>query len=214
MASRIALVTGFEPFGAHRMNPSLEVAKRLDGIEVGAHRVAGRVLPVAIESLRPRLETLVAEIDPAVVVSLGLAAGEPVIRLERVGLNLADFEIADNEGAIARDHPVEPGGPAARGATLPLRAISEALLGAGIPVRLSTTARTYLGNAALYTLLGTSAAERGVPCGFVHLPYLPEQAAALLGTGAAGERGPWPSMSLATMVEAVRIVVAVSLGRL
>lgn len=212
MASRVVLITGFEPFGGHAINPSLEVAKQLDGLEVEGHRVAGRILPVAIASLRERLESLVSEVDPGVVVSLGLASGESVIRLERVGLNLADFTRADNEGVVRRDEPVTADGPAARMATLPLRAIADTLLQAGIPARLSTTAGTYLCNAALYTLLGTAAARRGVPCGFVHLPYLPEQAATLLMAEGAGERAAWPSMSLATMVEAIRIVLTVSLA--
>ena len=31
MTRRVALVTGFEAFGGHAANPSLEVAKALDG---------------------------------------------------------------------------------------------------------------------------------------------------------------------------------------
>ena len=31
------LLTGFEPFGGDAVNPSWEIARRLDGWEVGAH---------------------------------------------------------------------------------------------------------------------------------------------------------------------------------
>ena len=41
---------------------------------------------------------------------LGLAPGEPMIRLERFGLNLLDFEIADNDGARLADAPIEANG--------------------------------------------------------------------------------------------------------
>ena len=206
MPDRVALLTGFEPYGGHGVNPSQEIVKRLDGLVLHDHRVAGRILPVAIDALDARVDALLGETDPALVVSLGLAPGEPTIRLERIGLNLADFEIADNEGATLRDLPLVAGAPTARASTLPLRAIEEALLRAGIPARLSTSAGTFLCNATLYAFLGRLGSA--VPCGFVHLPHLPEQVAALLGRGPHADRA---SMSLATMIEAVRIVLAVSL---
>ena len=101
---------------------------------------------------------------------------------------------------------------------LPLHAIQRRLLEAGIPARLSSTAGTFLCNATMYTFLHTGPAGRGVPCGFVHLPYLPEQVAALLEDLRKEQllelhqRADLASMSLATMVEAVRIVLGVSLA--
>ncbi len=66
-------------------------------------RVAGRTMPVHLRDLGARIEDLMAELDPVAVVSLGLWPGEPMIRLERVALNVADFAIPDNEGALLRD---------------------------------------------------------------------------------------------------------------
>jgi pyroglutamyl-peptidase len=216
--SRVALLTGFEPYGGRGVNPATEVVARLDGVEIEGARVAGRVLPVSFGALRSRIHELLREVDPAVVVSLGLWPGEATIRLERVALNLADFEIPDNDGALLRDDVVAAAAPTALAATLPLRAIERALLRAGIPARLSSTAGTFLCNATLYTFLHAAPAGRGVPCGFVHLPYLPEQVAALLEDLRKEQllelhqRADLASMSLATMVEAVRIVLGVSLA--
>jgi pyroglutamyl-peptidase len=42
----VILVTGFEPFGSHTVNPSQELAKLLDGRRIGRCAVAGSVLPV------------------------------------------------------------------------------------------------------------------------------------------------------------------------
>jgi pyroglutamyl-peptidase len=70
----------------------------------------------------------------------------------------------------------------------------------------------------MYTFLNTEPVGQGVPCGFVHLPYLPEQVAALLEdlrkeqVLELHQRADLASMSLATMVEAVRIVLGVSLA--
>src|SRR5262245_59043237 len=108
-------------------------------------------------------------------------AGEHMIRLERIGINVADFEIPDNENTLRSDEPLSDNGSAAMLATLPNREIRDALLCAGIPARISATAGTFLCNAALYTALSRAARQRRPPLtGFVHVPYLPEQVAELL----------------------------------
>ena len=43
---RVILLTGFEPFGGERTNPSWEVAKRLEGKAIGAAAVKAMRLPV------------------------------------------------------------------------------------------------------------------------------------------------------------------------
>jgi pyroglutamyl-peptidase len=214
--AKTALVTGFEPYGGRPLNPSATLALALDGTEIGGLRIVGRVWPVAFAGLMQRLEAALDEVRPALVVALGLCPGEPMIRLERFGVNLADFEIADNAGERLKDAPIARDGATARTATLPLRAIERALLDAGIPARLSNTAGTYLCNAALYALLG-AVERRGwrIPCGFIHLPYLPEQVAALLADAQAGrlaieQRADIASMDLAVMERAVRLALTVA----
>lgn len=208
--TRVALVTGFEPYGGLRGNPSADVARALDGTSIGGYAVVGCVLPVALDGLGHRIERLLARTNPALVVAAGLAPDESVIRLERVGLNLADFDLPDNRGRHARDRSLDPSGPNALFATLPLRAIERALLRHGIPVRLSESAGLYLCNAMLYRALrALDGRVPAVPCGFVHLPCTPGQAAVVHGRG-RDERVPPPSMALETMIEAVRVAVAVT----
>jgi pyroglutamyl-peptidase len=215
MALKAVLVTGFEPYGGGRINPSLEVVRNLDGTEVATVPIVGRALPVDFRALRQRVHALLTEIDPIAVLNLGLWPGEATIRLERVALNLADFEIPDNAGELVHDTPLDTEAPEAIPSRLPLRAIERALLEAGIPARLSNTAGTFLCNATMYTFLRQSV---GVPCGFVHLPYLPQQVASLLArakeerTFEQHQRADYASMSLPTMLEAVRIILAVSLA--
>jgi pyroglutamyl-peptidase len=63
-----------------------------------------------------------------------------------------------------------------------------------------------------YTLLSAIARNGApIPCGFIHLPYLPRQVAAML----ADARAPTPdaelaSMDLATMERALRIALAIA----
>jgi pyroglutamyl-peptidase len=208
------LVTGFEPYGGRRLNPAHEIMRALNGRTVGGTLIVGRALPVAIEPLKRQMVELVDELRPVAVLGLGLWPGEAVIRLERVGLNIADFEIADNEGALLRDQAVSPNGAEVRLATLPLREIEAALLQAGIPARVSMTAGTFLCNACLYGFL-EAAEQRSPPfaCGFMHVPYLPEQVAERLaevrakGRKAPDQRTDLPSMDFPRSLQAAEIAI-------
>jgi pyroglutamyl-peptidase len=207
---RAALVTGFETFGGHALNPSAALAERLDGATVAGIKVVGRILPVDIDRLDEAVAGILREIEPVAVVNLGLAAGEPVVRLERVALNLAAFEIPDNAGRLIEDRPLETKGVAALWSRLDLPAIRRALLDHGIPARLSSTAGNYLCNAAMYRFL--RAVPAAVPCGFIHLPYLRAQVAALLEAPVTRELGHYASMEFPTLRRAVEIALEISLG--
>ncbi len=209
----IALITGFEPYGGLTINPSAKLVDRLDGERLGGLRIVARKLPVALEGHAERLERLLAELEPSVVIALGLYPGEPAIRLERFGLNLADFEMPDNAGLSVQDQPLRRDGANALAATLPLREIERALLADGIPARLSNTAGAFLCNATLYTLLAAlERLDRPTLCGFIHLPHLPEQVADLLARGTAGTE--IASMELSMMERAVRTALALTAAAL
>lgn len=210
-----ALITGFEGYAGRGRNPSGETALALNGRTIAGVRVAGRRLPVSFGHLLAGLEGLFDELEPDIVISLGLWPGEPMIRLERIGINVADFEIPDNEGTLRSDEPLSDNGSAALLATLPNREIRDALLLAGIPARISATAGTFLCNATLYTTLSLAARKRRPPLtGFVHVPYLPEQIAELLQSIETArqlelhQRADTASMDLAMMVRALEITVA------
>jgi len=203
------LLTGFEPYGGMTTNPAYATMRALDGETIAGHQVVGRPLPVSIARIDAVIGEMLLETRPQMVISLGLAPGEPVIRLERVGLNLADFELGDNEGATSRDKPVSHQGAAARWASLPLRRIEASLLAKGIPARLSETAGTYLCNACLYGFLERLESQ-GAPCGFIHLPMTPDLAAEAIARRRHDgmDRLPPPSMSLDLIVTSVRIAIA------
>ncbi|MDY0881446.1 hypothetical protein ACFPL7_17800 [Dongia soli] len=216
--SRTVLLTGFEPFGGLTFNPALEIAKALHGAGIDDLRIHSEILPVTFEGHAARLEKSIRETAPVLVLSLGLYGGEDMIRLERIGLNLADFDLADNAGLKLRSSPIEPSGPAARIATLPCDAIQRALLASGIPARLSNTAGAYLCNATLYSALRICADQSQKPrCGFIHLPYATQQVAAMLIEEKPDELtlispdSILPSLPLDLMIEAVKIAIRTGL---
>ena len=149
------LVTGFEPFGANAENPSQELARAF----------GGAVLPVSGRRLRAAFQAAVEGARPELVVALGLAELRSELCVERVGINVLDFRIPDNDGYQAVGEPVMSGGPAAYFSSLPLREIERAWREAGIPGSVSNTAGTFCCNQLLYLLR-----HSGLEGGFIHLP--------------------------------------------
>lgn len=215
-----ALVTGFAAYGGRSLNPASEVALALNGTRIGQVEVTGVCLPVSLSEAPQCLTGLIDELAPDITLCLGLWPGEPMIRLERIALNRADFEIPDQTGCLARDEVLDPTGPDGLCATIPIQDALLAMWHQDIPARLSGTAGTYLCNATMYHLLNHARLRRpGMLAGFMHLPYLPAQVAALLSDLREAQilelhqRADLASMDLATMLEAVRITLSVSAAK-
>jgi pyroglutamyl-peptidase len=170
------LLTGFEPFGKSKVNPSEKVVRSLAGVKLDAINLITCILPVngnlAPESILRTIETT----SPDFVVCLGEAPKRHSISIERVAINLLDFRIPDNNGNQFIDAPVVEGGPDAYFVSLPVRKILEAVQNENIPAELSLTAGTYLCNQVLYEVLHFIS-KKNMPtrAGFIHLPSLPEQ---------------------------------------
>jgi len=201
--SGTVVLTGFEPFDGESSNPSEEIARALDGEVLHGHRVVGAVLPVAFAPAPLRLAELMERHRPALVLALGQAGGRSELSLERVAINLIDARIRDNEGLQPIDEPVVAGAPDAYFSGLPLKAMRARLLALGIPATLSLTAGSYLCNQVFFALAHLIATRHpDVRGGFMHVPWLPQQAARHPGQ---------PSMALETMIAGVRAALECAL---
>jgi pyroglutamyl-peptidase len=204
MDTNTILLTGFESFGGEPVNPSQAIVAALDGAALGGHRVAGALLPVAFAATRARLEALLEAHRPSLVVALGQAGGRSALSLERVAVNLIDARIADNAGLQPIDEAVIDDAPPAYFSTLPVKAIEAHLRGLGIPAACSLSAGTFVCNQVFFLLAHLLATRhRRARGGFVHVPWLPEQAARHRGE---------PSMALETMVAGVRAALECALA--
>lgn len=195
------LLTGFDPFGGERLNPSWLAVKALQGRRMGGHQVVAAQLPTVFGASLVELARLLRTHKPALVICVGQAGGRAAISLERIAINVNDARIADNAAAQPVDTPVVAGGPAAYFTTLPIKAMLLALQGEGIPAEVSQTAGTFVCNHVFYGLMHHLATCRGfkrVRGGFVHVPWLPEQ----------GQ----PSMRIEELERGLRLLVATALA--
>jgi pyroglutamyl-peptidase len=137
------LVTGFEPFGGEKINPSWEAVKGLPE-EIGGAEIIRFQLPVTFNGVREILPRLIVKERPDAIILTGQAGGRPNITVERVAINVMDSKMPDNEGYKPEDEPVFEGAPSAYFATLPIKRIVAELRMAGIPAGISNTAGTYI----------------------------------------------------------------------
>ena len=196
------LLTGFAPFGGEAVNPSWQAVRALDGQMVEGHRIVTAELPCEFDASLPVLWRALRKAEPKVAIAVGLAGGRNGISLERIAINLIDARIPDNAGAQPVDVPVLRGGAAAFFSTLPLKASLLALREADIAAHVSQTAGTYVCNQVFYALMHALRRCRNTRAGFVHVPWLPEQAAA------HGQ----PGMPLGQMTRALDIIVHAALA--
>jgi pyroglutamyl-peptidase len=198
------LLTGFEPFGGETTNPALEAVKRLDGSRIEEYTVISRELPTVFGESIERLKASIEEVQPDIIICVGQAGGRPDITVERVAINVDDARIADNKGQQPVDTPVIEGGPAAYWSTLPIKAMVRRMRDSGIPASVSQTAGTFVCNHIFYALMHQLASSfkkrRG---GFIHIPFLPEQAAHHPGN---------PSMSLEQITKAIEIGIETAIS--
>ena len=201
---KIILLTGFEPFNQENINPSWEAVRALQGWSEGDFIVHARQLPCVFGHANKVLHQAVEELQPCVVIAVGQAGGRVDLSVERVAINIDDAPIADNNQRQVIDQPVINGAPAAYFSTLPIKAIVHALREAGLPSSVSQSAGTFVCNHVFYGLMH-QARDWGTTmrAGFIHIPYLPQQAAAHPGMA---------SMRLEDMVEGLRIAIRTTLA--
>jgi len=169
------LITGFDPFGGEKVNPSWEAVKRLPDT-IGGYELIKLQLPTVFGRAAETLLEKAAACGPDAIISLAHAGGRKGITPEVVGINLREAGIPDNQGNQPVNEPVVPGSPAAYFATLPVRDMVAAMKEAGLPCGLSYSAGAFVCNDVLYTVLNHYQGTK-VQAGFIHVPFLPEQAA-------------------------------------
>jgi pyroglutamyl-peptidase len=201
--TKTVLLTGFEPFNGAAINPAWEAVRLLDGWSGDGFRVEVRELPCVFGRAAEALCAFVDEVRPDIAIAVGQAGGRPEISVERIAINVDDARILDNAGQQPVDVPIVEDGPAAYFTNLPIKAMVAAMREQGIKAGVSQTAGTFVCNHVFYALMHHVCGQ-SVKAGFIHVPFLPEQAEAY--------PEPTPSMALDEIVAGLRAAVEVALA--
>ncbi len=194
------LISGFTTFHYHRINPSEELVRAIENEVFDGVNLTTCVLPVDQNQAPKQLLAHYQHCQPDGVLLLGLASGRHKISLERVAINLMDFNMPDNAGLLLKEQPIISEGPAAYFTTLPLRQILAALYTNNIPAEISLSAGSFICNQVFYVIMHEiSIGQKPVKAGFIHLPALPE-----ISNSASDKT---PLIPLDQMVQAVRIII-------
>ena len=168
------IVTGFDPFGGEKINPSIECVKALPEIE-GVELIRLE-LPTVFNESAKRLNEVINDVKPDAVLSVGQAGGRPGITMERIAINVDDARIPDNISQQPIDEAIQLDGEAAYFTTLPIKRIVKAIREAGILAEVSNSAGTFVCNHIMYqALFAATKADKPFKAGFMHIPFIPEQ---------------------------------------
>ena len=194
------LLTAFDPFGGERINPAQEVAAALPE-RIGGAEIIKLWIPTAFGQAADTIIQAMENYCPDAVVSLGQAGGRKAVTPERIAINWMDARIPDNAGHQPKEQFIEPGGPDGCFSTLPVESMAAAIREIGLPGEVSLSAGSFVCNEVMYRVLRHAA--RAMPdtrCGFIHVPFLPEQ---------VREKPDMPCLSLEDMVRALTAALEV-----
>ncbi|MBQ8408515.1 MAG: pyroglutamyl-peptidase I [Clostridia bacterium] len=194
MKEKKLLITGFDPFGGECINPSFEAVRLLPD-KIGAFTLTKAEIPTVYEKAAQLVLEKANEILPDAIICVGQAGGRDAITPEVVGINLREASLPDNAGVTYAGVMIEENAPAAYFSTLPVREMVSAVKNAGFPCRLSYSAGAFVCNDTLFSLLHHYR-DSDIPVGFIHVPFLPEQA-----------KNSAPSLPLQSIVEALQTAI-------
>lgn len=168
----VCLLTGFQPFGGAKDNPSWRMLKPLAGQTISGYRIETVELPVVYDEMAKPLAEAIAKHQPRVVICFGQGRG--LIEVERVARN--GYHAArppDNKGMRPPREKIVPDGAEQYATQLPVDAILAALEKAKLTAGASEDAGGYLCNECFYRLMEAKAqigANGIVARGFMHVP--------------------------------------------
>jgi len=193
------LLTGFEPFGGFKNNPSDMLAQELNGQIINSIQVIGSTIKLRYKEIQGQIINLIRKHEPNIVINMGQAT-RPTISIEKVAINLADASrVAYNCGSKPEEEILIHEAPDAIFSSLPVKKLVTHLNENKIPCYISYSAGTFGCNQLMYYTLHyltkVIASRQG---GFIHLPLLPDQTVS---------NPQAPSMGYETMKKGIQLII-------
>ena len=191
------LVTGFDPFGGETINPAYEAVKLVNDNIEGAEIIKIEIPTVFGKSMTV-IDKAIQKYQPDVVLAIGQAGGRTSMAVERVGINVDDARIPDNDGQQPIDEIIYEDGENAYFSNLPIKKMVFEMQNENVPAVVSNTAGTYVCNHVLYSIMYLIDKKyNNLRGGFIHVPFLPEQV----------KDKNMPSMSLEMIKKGIEIAI-------
>jgi pyroglutamyl-peptidase len=170
------LVTGFEPFGNHRVNPSEQLALALNGRYIHGYRITGEVLPVSFARAPEKLIELVQQEDWSAIVSVGVSEKAHQILMESLAINFNHSPHPDNDGSVRTFQPITEDGPTAYLNSLPFDFVKDTSGdNSEWECQISLSAGGFVCNHLFYSLMHhVQVHNLKIPSGFIHVPAWPK----------------------------------------
>lgn len=193
------LVTGFDPFGGESVNPAWEAVKSLPS-EINGATIKTLQIPTVFNDSANKVFAAIDEFQPDAIVCVGQAGGRTAVTPERVAINMDDARIPDNIKQQPIDVVIQEDGAPAYFSTLPIKAMVQNMLKAGVPASVSNTAGTFVCNHIMYQVL-YYIDKKGLnaKAGFIHIPFMPTQVV---------DKPTQPSMSLDDIIKGLTSCVS------
>ena len=155
-------------------------------------------MPVSFELVATALRNAAEKHHPDLVIMLGQSGGSDRVKLERVTLNMMDSKLADNDGVIPNEEPINPNTSAALFTNMPIKSLRTAIEEQGVAVKISNSCGLYVCNRLYYEALLLCQEQPQIRAIFVHLPFYEGQPSAKLGK---------PTMPLDDMARAIQTII-------
>lgn len=176
MSRPTILLSGFEPFGEFKSNPTERLVAEL-GKERFPFALETVLLPVSFQNAFERLKTEIDRVRPHYVVCTGLAGERDQITPERVAINCLEAPIPDNDGVQPQGLRIDATQADGIFSDLPLDELVRACRAHQIKSAVSNSAGTYVCNYLMFRTL-VYAKSLGFKAGFIHVPPTPDMKAA------------------------------------
>jgi len=170
-SNNVIYITGFTPFFNYSVNPSESVVNELNQTTVQNYSIIGRILPVDFIEAPLIIQEDIRNLNPSLIICLGLDPNCDSITLEALSINLK-FNVSDNR-PLQTFHRIKRGGLFIIPTRLDIKDMFEDLKNNDIPASISFSAGLYVCNAVFYeTLFYLSKTNITTPMGFIHVPHI------------------------------------------
>lgn len=171
------IVTGFEPFGPYKANPTAEIAESFNGDVIDGDEIIGIVLECTYKGAFQTLQRAIHAAQPAAVISTGLSSSAPGIQFETIGRNRMNGKYPDADGFAPKGEKTVADGPEFIAAHSNASALANRLHKKGIVTATSADAGGFVCDALLYqTSLHITRNRSQMRNAFIHTPWTTDHA--------------------------------------